>query len=341
MKRWMLNVMMAVMLSLTLSPPAGAVTAWWMEPGILVEADEAVTPARTSGQRLTVTSANNSLSTARALTVGGTPVDGVIVTGMKSWYAVAAEDGPGYIRIGATGPLLIEDAIELPGQVPAAFGPWSRKSVAPQRGAALIETSMISVTDLARIRKAQRGLIRISTESTTPVAYRISFVSELPESRIGSAYGPGSAANQYILALANGGPLTDLYRTTRIRYTRERAVALREQLFGKGDASSQFFRVHQKDLSLDPNVSDGLPAQHIILSDDQSRHWAFLITCEQRDGLWVVVDARKDPDLSDAEVAAIVRRDQEASGNFRSGEAGQSTGALPVKPLPGSKTKGK
>lgn len=313
MKRWMLNVVMAAMLTLALSPPVAATSAWWLEPGILVEADEAVTPAGT----MAVTTANNSLTTARALQVGGAPVDGVIVTGMKSWYVVAAADGPGYIRIGSTGPLLIEDAVEVLGKEAAAQGPWSRKSVSPQNGAKLIETSMISITDLARIRKAQRGLIRISTESTTPVAYRISFVSELPESRIGSAYGPGSAANQYILALANGGPLTDLYRTTRIRYTKERALALREQLFGRG--GSQFFRVHQKDPSLDPNVSDGLPIQHIILSDDQSRHWAFQITCEQRDGLWVVVDARKDPELSDADLAAIVHRDQEASGNFRSG----------------------
>ncbi|GFO62900.1 hypothetical protein [Geomonas paludis] len=340
MKRWMVNVVMSVMFSLFLTPAAGAVTAWWLEPGITVEADEAVTPAAATGQPLAVTSANNSLGTARALKVGGAPVDGVIVAGTKNWYVVAAEDGPGYIRIGSTGPLLIEDAVELPGKDAAAVGPWSRKSVAPQHGAQLIETSMISITDLARIRKARRGLIRISTESTTPVAHRISFVAELPQSRIGSAYGPGSAANQYILALANGGPLTDLYRTTRIRYSRERAMALRDQLFGKGGAASQFFRVHQKDLSLDPNVSDGLPVQHIILSDDQSRHWAFLITCEQRDGLWVVVDARRDPELSDAEVAAIVRRDQEASGNFRSGEAARESGA-PAKPLPAGKAKGK
>ncbi|MBJ6749229.1 hypothetical protein [Geomonas anaerohicana] len=340
MNRWMVNVVLALMLSLALSLPAGAVTAWWLEPGIMVEADEAVTPAATTGQPLAVTSANNSLSTARALKVGGAPVDGVIVAGMKSWFAVAAEDGPGYIRIGSAGPLLVEDAVELPGKEAAAPGPWSRKSVAPQHGARLIETSMISITDLARIRKARRGLIRLSTESTTPVAYRISFVAELPESRIGSAYGPGSAANQYLLALANGGPLTDLYRTTRIRYSREGAMALREQLFGKGDAASQFFRVHQKDPALDPNVSDGLPLQHIILSDDLGRHWAFLITCEQRDGLWVVVDARKDPGLSDAEVAAIVRRDQEASGNFRSGEVARGSGAA-AKPLSAGKAKSK
>ncbi|MBU5614201.1 hypothetical protein [Geomonas azotofigens] len=338
MGRWMLDVVMAIMLTLALSPCAGAVTAWWLEPGILVQADQAVTPAAAGGQPMTVTTANNSFGTARALPVGGAPVDGVIVTGMKSWYVVAAGDGPGYIRIGATGPLLIEDAIELPGR---EAGPWSRKSVSPRNGAQLVETSMISITDLARIRKAPRGFIRLSTDSTTPVAFRISFVSELPESRIGSAYGPGSAASQYITALANGGPLNDLYRTTRIRYTKEQATALREKLFGKPGPAVQFFRVHQKDPSLDPNVSDGLPVQHMILSDDQSRHWAFLITCEQRDGLWVVVDARKDPELSDAEVAAIVRRDQEANGNFSTGEPTRGAGAPAAKPLSAGKGRAK
>ncbi|MBU5635790.1 hypothetical protein KOM00_03505 [Geomonas sp. Red69] len=339
MNKWMLNVVMAVTLTFFLSPPARAVTAWWLEPGILVEADEAVTPAGATGQTLAVTTANNSLATAKALSVGGAPVDGVIVAGMKSWYLLAAEDGPGYIRIGSTGPLLIEDAIGAAGN-DSAPGPWSRKSVAPQNGAKLIETSMISITDLARIRKVPRGFVRLSTESTTPVAYRISFVSELPESRVGSAYGPGSAASQYILALANGGPLNDLYRTTRVRYTKDQAMALRERLFGKSATASQFFRVHDKDPSVDPNLTESMPVQHIILSDDQSRHWAFVIRCEQRDGLWVVADAGRDPDLSDAEVAAIVRRDREAGGNFRTGEGASQQNQHPASKTP-AKPRGK
>ncbi|WP_224961518.1 hypothetical protein [Geomonas subterranea] len=340
MKKWMLNVVTATVLTLSSSLPVLAETAWWLEPGILVEADEAVTPPGAAGQPLTVTTANNSLSTAKGLKAGGEPADGVIVTGMKSWYVVAADDGPGYIRIGSTGPLLIEDAIAVPGN-DSVPGVWSRKSVAPQKGARLVETSMISVTDLARIRKVRRGFIRLSTDSTTPVAYRISFVSELPESRVGSAYGPGSAASQYILALANGGPLNDLYRATRTRYTKEQAMGLREKLFGKTGTPSLFFRVHEKDPSVDPNLTEGMPVQHIILSDDQSRQWAFVIRCEQRDGLWVVADARKDPDLTEQEVAAIVRRDREASGNFRSGETAGPGSAPAAKPPAATRRRGK
>lgn len=332
MRRWMCNVLTAVTIMLFSSLPVFAVTAWWLEPGILVEADEAITPSAATGQPLPGRDTNNTLSTARPLRVGAAPLDGVIVAGAESWYVLVTEDGPGYIRIGSTGPLLIEDTTEVSAR-DSAPGAWSRKSVAPKNDAKLIETSMISVTDVARIRQVKRAFIRLSTSSATPVAYRMSFVSELPENRVGSAYGPAVAANQYILALANQGPLNDLYRTSRIRYTKEQAIALREKLFGKTDPPSQFFNLHEKEAFADPNVTEALPVQHIILSDDQSRHWAFVVTCEQRDGLWVVTDARRDPGMTEKEVAGIIRRDEERSANFRTGEVPK-----PIKPPASTKS---
>jgi hypothetical protein len=59
------------------------------------------------------------------------------------------------------------------------------------------------------------------------------------------------------------------------------------------------------------------PVQHIIISDETStsegRHWAFVINCIKKDGLWLVNKAQRDPEMTNEEVVKIVQRDLDAS----------------------------
>lgn len=303
--------------------PAFAVTAWWEEPGMVVEADAAVTPADLSGRTPDAFEPDDSLKLAKPLRIDGELQDRVVVQGDEDWFVLRAADGPGYIRIGATGPIQVSAA---PGD-DFGGGVFEAEYDGPQQGADLLETSLRSITERAINLDVDRAHMRITTSSRTPIAYRISFVSELPENRVGGAYGPGIAAQNYITAVAEGN-LTTLYRTTRTRYTEQEATALREQLFGARDVFENGFWFHMQDPSADVNVLGELPVQRIILSDedspDEGRHWAFVITCEQRDGLWLVNDARRDPDLTEEEVEAIVRRDLESE--FQYGDSAE-TGA--------------
>lgn len=307
--------MMATIIGLTLTCnilSAHAVTAWWAEPRLLVEADEAIIPV------ISETPPNpnrwdNTMETADPLRVGDKPFDRAISTGDQNWFLLDANDGPGYIRIGATGPINFMTSSRGPDK--DLQGGMTGSFDGPSEGAALLETSITSITELAAIRRHKQAYMKISTSSPTPVSYRISFVSELPENRVGCAYGPGVAADQYIMALARESSLSDLYRTTRIRYTKEQAMALREKLFGTTRHLGLSLQKHMKDLSADVNAIGTLPIQHIILTDDESMKegtgWAFVVTCEQRDGLWLVSDARRDPEITEEELAGIIRRDVE------------------------------
>lgn len=314
MRKTALSLLTTVITILCFNSTALAVTAWLSESRMLVEADDAISPPVMTS-RAQISDHANSLETARPLRIGAAPLDSLIMAGLDDWYVLLTEDGPGYIRIGATGPLMTNSAPKVPGK---DFGDgFSSVLDGPQNGAALVATSLTSITEYARNWKAQRSHMRIRTNSTTPVAYRISFVSELPANRVG-ANEPGIAANQYIMALAQEGPLHDLYRTTRVRYTITQAIALREKLFGIRDQSpTHLFSLHAKEASADPNVSEKLPVQHIILSDDKSRYWAFVVKCEQRDGLWVVTDVYRDPEMTEEEIAGIVRRDHEKMQNLK------------------------
>jgi hypothetical protein len=309
--------MMATIIGLTLTCntlSAHAVTAWWAEPRMLVEADEAIIPVSLINE----TPPNpkrwdNTMDTADTLRIGDKPFDRVISIGDQNWFLLEANDGPGYIRIGATGPINFTTASLGPNK--GLQGGMSGSFDGPSEGAALLETSITSITELAAIRRHKQAYMKISTSSPTPVSYRISFVSELPENRVGCAYGPGVAANQYIMALARESSLSNLYRTTRIRYTKEQAMALREKLFGTKRHLGLSLQMHSKDPSADINAIGKLPIQHIILTDDESmkegKAWAFVVTCEQRDGLWLVTDASRDPEITEEELTGIIRRDLE------------------------------
>jgi uncharacterized protein (TIGR02145 family) len=302
-----------------------AVTSLWKD--MLLHADSAIIPAGFSRNKNDThepekTESNDEASkadkmsqggiiidskiirTAQPLRVGARPIDNVLTKGQNHWYVLYAEDGIGFIRIGATGPILIDGAPYKAGQ---GWGPGGSCSSydGPQRGADLIEISEISITEQALIWGVKTAFLNVHTTSTVPVSYRISFVSELPENRTGfpPVYGPGVAANEYIMAVANGNT-TDLYRATRTHFTTEQVNKLRRKLFGTEDQIN-FTCQYQK-------PAEGmLPVQHIILSAENStaegRHWAFEIVCVQQDGLWLVSDAKRDSDLLDSHVMDIIK----------------------------------
>ena len=74
-----------------------------------------------------------------------------------------------------------------------------------------------------------------------------------------------------------------------------------------------------------------------VNTPDDIWSWAFVVTCEQRDQLWVVTDVRRDSDLSDEQVSSFVRRDYEAlfgqpmgSGPDKAATKASSSAAWPV-----------
>jgi hypothetical protein len=294
--------------------PAMAVTAWWSESSMIVEADEAITPADLSGNTPDVFEPDNKMEEAKSLRVGASPQDHVILKGDEDWYVLEGKDGPGYIRVGATGSIIIDDGPYKPGE-DFEWGGAHTEYNDDLKGADLIEGSNCAVTGQVSNWNVEKGYMRITTKSTKPIAYRISFVSELPENRIGTI-GASIVADNYITSVAYGN-LTEIYRSTRKRYTEEQATELRESLFGLRDKIGENgFWLHSKERSVDPNAIEMKPLQHIILSDETStsegRHWAFVINCFKEDGLWLVDKAQRDPEMTNDDVAEIVQRDIDA-----------------------------
>jgi hypothetical protein len=306
-----------------------SVTSWWMD--LLMPADSAIIPANFKRKKpdllqlkQTKQSEGNStmlemgqagvlldsqiIKTALPLRVGVQPIDKIVTKGQDHWYVLFAEDGAGYIRIGATGPMLLEDAPFKEGQ---AWGPGGMCSGydGPKSGADLTEISQISGTQQALRWRVKTAYLKIRTTSSAPVSYRISFVSELPENRIGCPYDPGVVSQSYILAVANLNT-TDLYHATRIHYTAEDAFELRKKLFQIKDHKFSFMSsgIYKRPDALDPEAEGRLHVQHIILEIGEKR-WAFVIICERLNGLWLVVNASRDPDLSDSQISDIVERD--------------------------------
>lgn len=290
------------------APSAYAVTAFWTEPEMVVQADDAITPADLTGATPDAFEPDDTLASAVPLPVGSAPVDRVVVAGDEDHFVLLAADGPGYIRIGTTAPIDINQ-----GTGDSADNGISTTDFEPQdEGVDLLEMSLTSTTDMAANQGVERAYIRITTKSKTPVAYRISFVSELPLSRVGGAYGPGVLAQEYLHAVAVGDS-TAIFRATRTRLTTDAVTDLRYKLFRTRSVFEVGLSEHWVDPDPDIDALQSLPVQHLIRSDESSvgegRHWAFVVTCELRDGLWLVTDVRRDPDLTDEEIARIVQRD--------------------------------
>jgi hypothetical protein len=290
------------------APSAYAATAFWIEPGIVVQADAAITPADMTGATPDAFEPDGNLDSALLLPVDSAPVDRVVVAGDQDHFMLLAADGPGYIRIGTTAPIDINQ-----GTGDSADNAISMTDFEPQsEGVDLLEMSLTAATELAANQGVERAYVRVTTRSKTPVAYRISFVRELPESRVGGAYGPGVLAQEYLHAVTSGD-LTAIYRATRSHMTTDAVTDLRHELFGTRSVFEYGLTTHWADPNPDVDALSGLPVQRIILSDEDSaregRHWAFVVKCEQRDGVWLVADVKRDPDLSEEDVARIVQRD--------------------------------
>jgi len=291
---------------------AYAITAWWAEGRMVIEADEAVTPLMIAGESSQKFEPTSTRANAQALRIEATPLDGAIVAGKEDWYILSTEDGPGYVRIGATGPIMTSAEPEVPGK--DFNGGFTADYEAPSDGATLLEVSETAITGYAVNWKAKRSFMKIGTKSKVPVSYRISFVKELPENRVGYLT-PMIAANQYIQALGRRSRLSELYRATRKKFTVDEAEVLREKLFKTKKPLSLGLQEHHKDPNFDPNRMEMSPIQDIILADFVSendwRAWAFVVKCEERNGLWIVTNAERDPELTDEDLAKIIRRDNE------------------------------
>lgn len=323
---WAVALVAIVMLGTAV--PAYAVTSFWVEPEIVVHADAAITPGDMTGRTPDQYEPDGSMKLAQKLPVGAEPVDRVVVAGDEDFFVLKTSDGSGYVRIGSTGPLSISDGTGN------SFDNASESGFdGPDGDSDLVETTMWAATELARGRGDALVYMRITTGSKTPVAYRISFVNELPPSRVGGAYGPGVVAEDYIDAVAKGDA-TDLYRATRVRYTEPQITTLRQRLFGRRSAFKNGLVTHELDPKVDLDAEGELPIQHIILSDEQSDvvkgEWALVVTTQQRDGLSVVTDARPDTSITAAQVDAVIQRDHSISDKM----GGAASLAQPLRSRP-------
>lgn len=311
-KLTLIFLLMTFMAQAPVARTAYAITAWWAEGRMVIEADEAVTPVMIAGESSKKFEPTSTRANARILRVEATPLDGAIVAGKEDWYILSTEDGPGYVRIGATGPIMTSAEPEVPGK--DFNGGFTADYEAPSEGATLLEVSQAAITDYAVNWKAKRSFVKIGTKSKVPVSYRISFVKELPENRVGCLT-PMIAANQYIQALGRRLSLSEIYHATRKKFTGDEAEVLRENLFKTKKPLSLGLQEHHKDPNFDPNRMEMSPIQDIIIADFVSKNdwraWAFVVKCEERNGLWIVTNAQRDSELSEEDLAKIIQRDNE------------------------------
>ena len=309
------------------APGTAVLSLWHNRP---VVADEAIIPENMSKAELAarrpeqfdtisrrlcrpegngVTIDSTIMKNAQPLRIGAQPVDRSIAKGEDHWYVLFADDGPGFIRIGTTGPLLLVQAPYKDGQPWGAGGSVASYG-APENGTELVEISGLSPTNLALRWRVEKAFLKIHAENSTPLQYRISFVGELPDTRIGGAYGPGVVSERYIMAVAYGDTV-DVYRTTRHRFSAKQVSALRKRLFGT-EAAVRISSEYRRPDALEANAEGKLHVQHPIVCsytpDGVRRGWAFEIVCMQRDGLWLVADAYRDPGLSDMQIKEIIDR---------------------------------
>ncbi len=186
----------------------------------------------------------------------------------EDWYQISSSD-KAYLIIGATGPIKIEDD----GASDERYPPGSR--------AMLMQT-------IWYVLPGDR-YVRISNLSDSPIVYRLSAVSKLPliDRGIETAH---DAAFEYIYAVAEGDRKT-LFKTTRKRITKDQATSLRKKLFGQAEPI---------DIDIHRGVSDGsweseydLVQKMLLGSLENQQFYAFIVTCEKKDGFYLVASARR------------------------------------------------
>ncbi len=267
------------------------------DEGDIRKSDTSVTPTDLSASGRDIHEPDNNRGEARLIRMDSAPQDHTLPTrDDEDWYQIKYSDGPGYIRIGATGPIRLEDFDEQ-GTPNLLSG-----SDPPGPGATLIEDVHILPHDLRKGRKSETLYIKIQSLSDDPIAYRLSVVSELPLHDIGAPT-PEIAADEYLSSIASGN-LRTLFEMTRSQITTDQATALRENLFGQT-------KPFQPDNGFGPWPGEGSKlklVQRVIGGSLEAKQvYSFVVTCQKKNGLYLVVSARQDPSVSENEEAAFIK----------------------------------
>ena len=289
--------------------PAMAVTTWVEETAQMRQADPAIIPTITGAPGTDLFGPHADATRAIALRVGSAPQDHVIAAGEQDWFKLSTADGTGYIRVGSAGDVrlsLVQPDGQL-GELGELFG--------TSEGTDLSEVRILP--DIASA--ADQGLdgvyFVVETTSTEAVVYRISYVNQLPDDLLGGDT-PREATEQYLRGLL-GGDLVAVHVDSAVACTADQAAAARQRAFGRREPVTGEITLHESP-GHSANAEFDAPQQHVIVSHmdrpDDIWSWAFVVTCCQRDGWWVVTDVRRDPDLTNQEVAQVVRFDYDTMG---------------------------
>jgi uncharacterized membrane protein YhaH (DUF805 family) len=306
---WLLLVLAGLWLG---APPALAATSVVQESASVRIADPAVVPVNVGATGPDGYEPDDASTRATALRIGGLPQDHTISAGEQDWFQLATSDGTGFVRIGSTGELRVDYLLQQgdqPEQVEQLIGPHS--------GASLVEARIMPDIAYAAEMGVRTVYLVVETPSEGPVDYRISFTNQLPDDLLG-AETPRLAAEQYLRGLLEGD-LIALSTSGAARYSDEQARTLREQWFGRPDPIAGDVVLHESPKH-SANEEFDSPVQHVVLSHldeaDGLSSWAFVVTCGQRDGWWVVTGVKKDPELTDAQVLAYVTAEYERMGTL-------------------------
>ncbi|HTX68913.1 MAG TPA: hypothetical protein VMH50_07165 [Thermoleophilia bacterium] len=305
--------------------PVRAATSVIPETGNVHEADAAIVPANLGAAGPDVYEPDDGVARAVPLRVGAAPQDHVVVAGDQDWYRLQVADGAGYVRIGSTGPVRIGYVLQ-----PDDQPDWVAGFGGPPQGVDLVEAWVLPDTEYGTDLGVDAVYMVVESQSTRPVDYRISFVSQLPQDRTGSLSAE-LAAEDFLRGLLRGD-LDALYSNSGTEYTEQQASDLRQTLIGQRETVDGSLDVHGSP-SRAADEGEDAPVQHLILahadSVDDIHAWAFVVTCEERDRLWVVTDVREDPAVSDARAAQYALHDYEAMFGQPTGVATTAPGSTP------------
>jgi len=206
--------------------PASAAPMSRRDSSGLTESDPAVTPADLSASGADAYEPDNTRATARLMQIGSAPEDHTLNSARdEDWYHIMVSDGPGYLRIGATGAFGFDEYGEN-GEKAA-----SGRDDAPRPGAKLAEQVLILPYEHWKGHRQKSYYIRISNVGNGPIVYRLSAISELPAFDMG-ALSAELASEDYITAVAEGD-LRTVLNMTRSQTTTEQVTGLRENLFNR------------------------------------------------------------------------------------------------------------
>ncbi len=274
------------------------------EAGDIRESDPGVTPTDLSFQGADSFEPDDTSATARVIRIDSAPEDRTLYSRQdKDWLHIMCKDGPGYLRIGATGPI----GIDYYGEEGESFkevecsGPVSR--------AVLTEDVDVLPYDLVKGWGQAGYYFRIRNLSDKPVIYRLSAISELPDRDVGMESAQ-LAAEHYIFSIAEGD-LRHYFEATRSHVTAVQITSLRKDLFKKTEP----FRF---DLGCrypgwdDPESFENRPVQRMIwASTEDYKGYALEVICQKKDNLWLAVSARLDPNIGPDELATIIKESKE------------------------------